>query len=103
MTDAVAAYVIAVIRRTRELPSVVARRQPSGGGASAGRRPRPSLASRAATSSRPTTSCSVAPDVLRHRLLLQPEAELERYRPDDAVRAAIAAVPVPAVSPRARP
>ena len=31
----------------------------------------------------------------RHRLLLRPEAELERYRPDDAVQAALAAVPVP--------
>ena len=29
------------------------------------------------------------------RLLLRPEAELERYRPDDAVRAALEAVPVP--------
>ena len=37
----------------------------------------------------------MAPPVLRHRLLLRPEAELERYRVDDAVAAAIAAVPVP--------
>ena len=28
--------------------------------------------------------------VLRHRLVLRPEAELERYRPDDAIRAALA-------------
>jgi MoxR-like ATPase len=33
--------------------------------------------------------------VLRHRLVLSPEAELERYRPDDAVRAALGAVEVP--------
>ena len=38
---------------------------------------------------------AVAAPVLRHRLLLRPEAELERYRPDDAVRAALDAVAVP--------
>ena len=37
----------------------------------------------------------MAPPVLRHRLLIRPEAELERYTPDDAIRAAIASVPVP--------
>jgi MoxR-like ATPase len=37
----------------------------------------------------------MAPPVLRHRLILRPEAELERYRADDAVRAALQAVPVP--------
>jgi MoxR-like ATPase len=37
----------------------------------------------------------VAPATLRHRLVLNPDAELERYRPDDAVQAALAAVPVP--------
>ena len=38
---------------------------------------------------------TVAPAVLRHRLQLRPEAELERYSPDDAVAAAIRAVAVP--------
>jgi MoxR-like ATPase len=33
--------------------------------------------------------------VLRHRILIRPEAEIERYRPDDAIAAALAAVPVP--------
>ncbi|MCA1844766.1 MAG: magnesium chelatase, partial [Actinobacteria bacterium] len=37
----------------------------------------------------------MAAPVLRHRLLLRPEAELERYRPDDAVITAVASVPVP--------
>jgi len=37
----------------------------------------------------------MARPVLRHRLLLRPEAELERYTPDDAVEAALGAVPVP--------
>ena len=43
----------------------------------------------------PDDVVAVAAPVLRHRLLLRPEAELERYRPDDAVRAAIDAVAVP--------
>jgi MoxR-like ATPase len=33
--------------------------------------------------------------VLRHRLVLRPEAELERFSPDDAVQAALQSVPVP--------
>ena len=43
----------------------------------------------------PDDVVAVAPAVLRHRLQLRPEAELERYTPDDAVRAAISAVPIP--------
>jgi len=43
----------------------------------------------------PDDVVSMAPPVLRHRLLLRAGAELERYCPDDAVAAAIAAVPVP--------
>ena len=38
---------------------------------------------------------AAAPDVLRHRIVLRPEAELDRYTADDAVRAALNAVPVP--------
>ncbi len=94
VADEVARYVVAVIRRTRELPSV-----------SLGASPRAAVhllaASRAAA--RLSGRAFVTPDdvgrmalpVLRHRLVLSPEAELERYRPDDAVRAALAAVPVP--------
>ena len=37
----------------------------------------------------------MATPVLRHRLVLTPEAELERYGPDDAVRTALGDVPVP--------
>jgi MoxR-like ATPase len=33
--------------------------------------------------------------VLRHRLILSPEAELERYRPEDAVTTALSMVAVP--------
>ena len=43
----------------------------------------------------PDDVAAMAPPVLRHRLVLRPEAELERYRPDDAITAALASVPVP--------
>ncbi|MDQ1444396.1 MAG: MoxR-like ATPase [Acidimicrobiaceae bacterium] len=92
--DEVAAYVAAVVRRTRDLPSV-----------SLGASPRSAVhllaASKAAARLAgrdfvtPDDVVGMAPAVLRHRIILRPEAELERYRPDDAIRTAIAAVPVP--------
>ena len=94
VADEVGAYVVAVVRRTRELPSV-------GLGAS----PRATVhllaAAKAAARLRgrtfvtPDDVAAMAPPVLRHRLVLRPEAELERYRPDDAISAALASVPVP--------
>jgi MoxR-like ATPase len=94
VADEVSAYVVAVVRRTRELPSV-------GLGAS----PRAAVhllaAAKAAARLRsrafvtPDDVAAMAPPVLRHRLVLRPEAELERYRPDDAVSAALSSVPVP--------
>jgi MoxR-like ATPase len=38
---------------------------------------------------------SVAPPVLRHRIILKPEAELDGLRPDDVVQRILAATPVP--------
>ena len=94
VSEEVTAYVAAVVRRTRELPSV-----------SLGASPRAAVhllaASKAAARLEgrdfvtPDDVIRMAPPVLRHRLQLRPEAELERYRPDDAVATAIAAVPVP--------
>jgi MoxR-like ATPase len=94
VTDEIVAYVAALVRRTRELPSV-----------SLGASPRAAVHLLAASkaSARISGRDFVTPDdvawmarpVLRHRILLRPEAELERYRPDDAVQAALAAVPVP--------
>ncbi len=88
------AYVAALVRRTRELPSVAL-----------GASPRAAVhllaASRAAArlSGRgfvtPDDVIRMAVPVLGHRLLLRPEAELERYRPEDAVATAVSAVPVP--------
>ena len=87
-------YAAAVVRRTRELPSVAL-----------GGSPRASvhLLGAAKASARLGGRDFVTPDdvarmalpVLRHRLVLTPEAELERYTPESAVRAALDAVPVP--------
>jgi MoxR-like ATPase len=94
VSDEVAAFVVALVRRTRELPSV-----------ELGASPRAAVhllaASRAAARLAgrdfvtPDDVVRMAPPVLRHRLTLRPEAELDRFTPDDAVRAAVADVPVP--------
>jgi MoxR-like ATPase len=94
VSDDVAGYVAGVVRKTRELPSV-----------SLGGSPRAAVhllaAAKAAarlagrTYVTPDDVARMAPPVLRHRLILRPEAELERYRPDDAVQAALQAIPVP--------
>jgi MoxR-like ATPase len=87
-------YVVALVRRTRELPSV-----------SLGASPRAAVHLLAAAKAAarltgrdfvtPDDVVAVAPAVLRHRIMLRPEAELERYRPDDVVAGAIGSVPVP--------
>jgi MoxR-like ATPase len=94
VTDEIVQYVAALVRRTRELPSVALGASP---------RAAVHLLAASKASARISGRDFVTPDdvawmarpVLRHRLLLRPEAELERYRPDDAVQAALAAVPVP--------
>jgi MoxR-like ATPase len=94
VSDEVAGYIVDLVRRTRDLPSVAL-----------GASPRASVhllaASKAAARLAgrgfvtPDDVASMARPVLRHRLVLRPEAELERYRPDDAVAAALGSVPVP--------
>jgi MoxR-like ATPase len=94
VTDAVLTYIATIVRRTRELPSVALGASPRAG---------VHLLAASKASARLSGRDFVTPDdvawmarpVLRHRLLLRPEAELERYRPDDAIQAAIASVPVP--------
>ena len=92
--DEIARYVIAVIRRTRDLPSVQLGASPRAavhllGAAKAAAR----LAGRDYVT--PDDVGSMAGAVLAHRLVLTPEAELERYEGTDAVRAALGEVPVP--------
>jgi MoxR-like ATPase len=93
-SDDVVAYVAALVRRTRELPSVALGASPRAGvHLLAAARATAAMAGRHFVT--PDDVIGVAPAVLRHRLILRPEAELEHYRADDAVAAAIAAVPVP--------
>ncbi|HLM85332.1 MAG TPA: MoxR family ATPase [Solirubrobacteraceae bacterium] len=90
----VASYVIALVRRTRELPSV-----------SLGASPRAAVHLLAAAKAiarlrgrafvTPDDVAQLAPPVLGHRLVMTPEAELERFGPEDALRTALAEVPVP--------
>ncbi len=94
VSDEVAGYVVALVRRTRELPSVEVGASPRAavhllGAARAVAR----LAGRGYVT--PDDVARVAPLVLRHRLVLRAEAELERFTADDALDAAMRAVPVP--------
>ncbi len=94
VSDEVAAYVVALVRRTRELPSVTLGASP---------RAAVHLLTAAKGVARlagrdfvtPDDVGGVAPQVLRHRIVLAPEAALERYSRDDAIAAALGAVPVP--------
>jgi MoxR-like ATPase len=94
VTDDVMAYVVALVRRTRELPSVALGASP---------RAAVHLLATAKAAARlhgrefvvPDDVAAVAPAVLRHRLQLRPEAELERYTVDNAIEAALRAVAVP--------
>ncbi|MGA2470900.1 MAG: MoxR family ATPase [Solirubrobacteraceae bacterium] len=90
----VSAYLVAVVRSTRELPSV-----------SLGASPRAAVHLRALAcvlarySDRdfvtPDDIARAVPLVLAHRLQLSPDAELDRYSAADALEAALASVPVP--------
>jgi MoxR-like ATPase len=92
--DAVLAYATDIVRRTRESAACVV-----------GASPRGSVAlflvarARAALEGRdfvvPDDVKRVAPAVLRHRILLRPEAEIEGLTADRAVRDIIDTVPVP--------
>jgi MoxR-like ATPase len=92
--DEVVNYVVAIVRRTRELPSVALGGSPRAavhllGASKAAAR----LAGRAYVT--PDDVARMAAPVLRHRLVLTPEAELERATPLGAIRAALEDVPVP--------
>ncbi len=94
VSDDLLRYVTAVVRRTRELPSVSLGASPRAAvHLLAAARAIAALAGR--TFVIPEDVQTSAPAVLRHRLLLRPEAELERYTADDALRAALATVTVP--------
>jgi MoxR-like ATPase len=94
VTDEVIEYVAALVRGSRELPSVEVGASPRAGvHLLAAAKARARLAERGYVT--PDDVAEAAPAVLRHRLVLRPEAELERFRPDDAVQALLQSVPVP--------
>ncbi len=92
--EPVLSYLSSVVRSTRTLPSV-----------EVGASPRAAVHLLAAARAIATLAGRdfVTPDdigraalpVLRHRILLRPEAELERYNPDEAVKTALGSVEVP--------
>jgi len=94
VSDEVIAYVAALVQRTRELPSVVL-----------GASPRAAVhllaVSRAwaALHGRgyvvPDDVAALAGPCLHHRLLLSPEAELDRFTPEQAMATVISTVPIP--------
>jgi MoxR-like ATPase len=94
VTPEVIAYAVRIIRTTRELPAVQLGASPRASvHLVAAARVVARLADRDFVT--PDDIAGVAPDVLRHRLLLRPEAELDRYRTEDAIGAALASVPIP--------
>jgi MoxR-like ATPase len=94
VSEEIIGYVVALVRRTRELPSVALGASPRGAvHLLAASKAAARLAGRNFVT--PDDVVAVAPAVLRHRLQLRAEAELERYTPDDAVATAISTGPVP--------
>ncbi len=94
VSDPVIAYVAAVIRRTRELPAVVLGASPRAGvHLLAAARAWASLNGR--TYVVPDDVVSLATPVLHHRLILTPEAELDRFTPEQALQAVLSTVPIP--------
>ena len=94
VTDEMYAYVSAIVRSTRTLPSIELGASPRAGvHLLAAGRAAAALAGRGFLT--PDDVIGVAENVLRHRLILRPEAEIDRYTAEAAVRAAIATVAVP--------
>lgn len=92
--DEVVSYAAEIVRRTRELPSVELGASPRAGiHLMVAARAKARMQGRDYVT--PDDVASMATLVLRHRILVRPEAELERYTPDDAVKAALASVNVP--------
>jgi MoxR-like ATPase len=92
--EGIARYVVQIVRTSREAPACVL-----------GASPRASVALLAAAKAlaairgkayvTPDDVKAMAPPVLRHRLILKPEAEIEGYTPDRVVEELLAQVPVP--------
>jgi MoxR-like ATPase len=93
-TDEVEGFVVAIARATRALPGVTLGASPRAAvHLLAAARAAALLAGRDYVT--PDDVVRMARPVLAHRLILSPEAELDRFTAADAVAAALAAVPVP--------
>jgi MoxR-like ATPase len=94
VSDEVVHYIAGIVRQTRSIPSVALGASPRAAiHLLAASKAAARVAGRAFVT--PDDVTAMAKPVLRHRVILRPEAELERYRPDDAITTAIEAVPVP--------
>ena len=94
VSDQVAEYVVALVRGTRALPSVSLGASPRAAvHLLASSRAHARLAGREFVT--PDDVAAIAPAVLRHRLVLTPEAELERFGTANAIAATLSSVPVP--------
>jgi len=94
VSEAVVAYVSALVRETRSLPSVVLGASPRAAvHLLAAARAWACLQGRSYVV--PDDVAALATPVLHHRLVLTPEAELDRFTPEQAVRTVVSTVPVP--------
>jgi MoxR-like ATPase len=94
VSDPVLDYVARLVRASRELPRARLGGSPRAAVALLGAA-RARSALRGAEWTSPDDVKAVAPPVLRHRLVLRPEAELEGAGPDDLVRELLETVEVP--------
>lgn len=94
VADPILSYVVDIVRATRTLPAIAL-----GGSPRAAVQLLATAKAHASLEGRtfvtPDDVAAMARPVLRHRLVLRPEAEMERYRPDDLVAAALQSVTVP--------
>jgi MoxR-like ATPase len=94
MDPAVTDYAVRIVRVTREWPAVIGGAGPRGGLALA-RLARAQAAMDGRDFVTPDDVRAVALPALRHRLMLAPEALVERQRPDDVIRALLHKVAAP--------
>ncbi|NNC43220.1 MAG: MoxR family ATPase [Acidimicrobiia bacterium] len=94
VSDDVAGYVARLVRASRELPAVEVGASPRAAvHLVAAARASAWLSGRSFVT--PDDAARLVHDVLSHRILLRPEAEIERYRVEDAIEAVVRAVAVP--------
>jgi MoxR-like ATPase len=92
--DRIVSYVAALVRRTRELPSVSLGASPRAGVHLLAVAKAWACASGRAYVN-PDDVVSLAVPVLGHRLILTPEAEIDRFTPADALANTLSSVPIP--------